>query len=208
MRQRMISIIFSGVLLFCSISFAVAEEATEKTMKQDEQGVDHQAETDQGRGVVVQRIQDQFHVDDKTIQNLRKKHMGYGEITTLLSLTSRMEGGITQDNIDKITDMRQGSEKKGWGEIARQFNVKVGDLRRSVKNVEEGEESTMKQSASHSQNLSGTTEDGAQSSQNSKNQKMSDEKKFSSDNSSYHSGAYSSHSFNRSSMSMGRSKGH
>src|SRR5262245_32296133 len=109
---------------------ALADDKADEQAIQDQQDqTDAQADSNDRRKQVETRLKDQYSVDDATIAGLREKKMGYGEIDTTLALASRMEGGITPENIQKITDMRTGANKTGWGKIAKQFDVKVGELK-------------------------------------------------------------------------------
>jgi len=147
MRQKLkISALTVFWLLSLAVSPLFAQEELEETQEATEateaientaEKIDAEASTQQGAKVVEQKIKDQFNVEDSTIQNLREKGLGYGEITTALSLAERLEGGLNEENIQKISNMRIGNDKKGWGEIAKQFDVTVGDLKRNVQSVQE-----------------------------------------------------------------------
>lgn len=74
----------------------------------------------------TEKIKTDFKVDDARVQSLRDKKYGYGEITKVLSLAEQMPGGITDENVAKITTMRDGPPKMGWGQIAKEQGVKLG----------------------------------------------------------------------------------
>ena len=57
---------------------------------------------------------------------LEEGKMGYGEISLALSLAKGMEGGINDDNLARITALRQGEPKMGWGKIAQDLGQKLG----------------------------------------------------------------------------------
>lgn len=126
-KWLLLSCIIASFVLFCSDGYA--DEAQD--VEQETQAVDQEAHDAPSRQKVAERIKNQYQVDDQTIQKLRDQKMGYGEITTTLALAKRMDGGITDANIQKIVDLRK-TDKKGWGEIAKQFNVKMGDLKKNI----------------------------------------------------------------------------
>lgn len=73
------------------------------------------------------RIMTQYGVDEARVRNmLEEGKMGYGEISLALSLAKGMEGGINDENIARITALRQGDPKMGWGRIAAQLGQKLG----------------------------------------------------------------------------------
>jgi hypothetical protein len=37
-----------------------------------------------------------------------------------------MPGGITNENIQKVMDLRQSDTKSGWGNVAKQLNLNLG----------------------------------------------------------------------------------
>lgn len=73
-----------------------------------------------------ERLKAEYKVDDARINALRDKKYGYGEIKKVLSLASKMEGGITDENVAKITAMRDA--KMGWGQIAKKQGVHPGSI--------------------------------------------------------------------------------
>ncbi len=128
-------------------TYAHAEEKDEAVIEDQQKDTDKAAETEEGKNVVVTRIKDKFNVSDETIEKLHQQKMGYGEIDTTLALAQRMEGGITDDNIKKITDLRTGDQHLGWGQIAKKFNVTVGDLKKSAKAIKNDSESSAESSS-------------------------------------------------------------
>jgi hypothetical protein len=85
-------------------------------------------ETDEGKGANVEMIKKEFNVSDEQIKNLRDKKLGYGEMNNVFTLANQMPGGINEENIKKITDMRlSGDHKVGWGKIAQDLKVKLKD---------------------------------------------------------------------------------
>ncbi len=59
---------------------------------------------------------------------MRDKGLGYGEIAITLSLAEQIPGGINDANVNKILDQRLGEHKMGWGQIAKEDGVKLGQV--------------------------------------------------------------------------------
>jgi hypothetical protein len=73
------------------------------------------------------RIMTQYGVDEARVRTMRDEGgMNYGEISLALSLARGMEGGINDENIARITALRQGEPKMGWGRIAQELGQKLG----------------------------------------------------------------------------------
>lgn len=91
--------------------------------------INSEAESDYGKEVVVNRLKNEFNVEESQINNLRSKEkLGYGEIGIALSLAQQMPGGITNENIQKVMDLRQGERKTGWGNVAKELNLNLGKV--------------------------------------------------------------------------------
>jgi len=78
-----------------------------------------------GQTQVVERLATAFHVEASQVEDLREQGLGYGEIHHVFALANQMPGGITQENVDAIMEMRQG-EKMGWGHIAHEVGTTLG----------------------------------------------------------------------------------
>ena len=120
--------VLSLVALWPGLSLADDDKEVEDQIKD----VDEDVHNDKDAKNVEEKLESQYNVSDQTIKNLRDKKFGYGEISTTLALAKKMDGGITDQNIQKIVDMRTGDNKKGWGQIAKEFDVKVGDLKKNI----------------------------------------------------------------------------
>ncbi|MEX2206252.1 MAG: hypothetical protein WEF50_08505 [Myxococcota bacterium] len=78
--------------------------------------------------VPEQRLADKFGVDTSDIQSLRNEKLGYGEIDHTLTLAERLPGGITDENVATILEMRQ-DPKMGWGQIAHEQGTTLGQAK-------------------------------------------------------------------------------
>lgn len=76
---------------------------------------------------VEERLEKEFNVSDARVDSLRQQGLGYGEIRHVFSLAKQMPGGINDQNVKKIMDLRQGDgkHKEGWGKIARDLGLKL-----------------------------------------------------------------------------------
>jgi hypothetical protein len=123
-----------GIAILLSFSMTsllwAEDDATDDQQTQDvSQAIDNEAEMSQGREQVTTRLKQQFNVSDETISDLRNnKKMGYGEISIALSMAQQLEGGATPENVQKVIALRQGDKKTGWGNVAKQLNLKMGDV--------------------------------------------------------------------------------
>ena len=131
----------SGALLLslmCLTSTATEETgaADDAKLKEVSAKMDSEAATADGKKMVVQRLEDQFQVEQPRIDGLRDKKLGYGEIGITFSLAQQMSGGINDANIQKIMDLRQG-DKKGWGNVSRELGLNLGRTVRQMENVTE-----------------------------------------------------------------------
>jgi len=75
---------------------------------------------------ILEKYGERFGVDIDTLADLRAQRLGYGEISHALVL-SEMSG----KSLDEIVAMREAD--KGWGQIAGELGVKLGEAEREVK---------------------------------------------------------------------------
>ncbi|MCC6502437.1 MAG: hypothetical protein IT362_04785 [Deltaproteobacteria bacterium] len=142
---------FLSVLLFASamtivpnVAVFAADALTEtETIIIDEVGdgiddIDNDASTAAGESAVVGKIVGEFGVDEALIQDLRAQKLGYGEITLALSLAERLPGGITDENLDKVLDLRQGPPVQGWGNVARSLDLSLKPSSNKLEKIGEG----------------------------------------------------------------------
>ena len=107
--------------------FAVEDSTSKEEMSETTSQMDDEAKTPEGQKKVTERLAERYNVDEKRIADLRDQHLGYGEIDKTLGLAKQMPGGITDDNIKKVTQLRQGDgHKTGWGNVAKELNLKPG----------------------------------------------------------------------------------
>jgi len=131
--NRMLLVLIAGVSLVIGTAAPIlADEDADVQQAADE--INRDAKSNAGKAVVVNRLENEFHVEESQINNLRvKEKLGYGEIGIALALARQMPGGVTKENIQKVVDLRQGEKKTGWGNIAKELNLNLGKVVRQAK---------------------------------------------------------------------------
>ena len=112
-----------------------AETKEERNLQRESTQINATAGTEKGAEVVTQRLVKEFNVTDTQIQALRDQKLGYGEIAIVFSLAQKMDGGVTDANIQSIMTLREGPPTMGWGEIAKKQGTKLGPTISQVKSV-------------------------------------------------------------------------
>lgn len=92
-----------------------------------------------GRRRVAEAIASQFGVpDNKIVNDLRARRMGYGEVTIALALAHQLtkrDRTLTQHQaLDKLVARRKAAQ--GWGVVARDLGLKLGDVISDVKKAD------------------------------------------------------------------------
>lgn len=126
MKRFLAALVFASAAAFAiSPVFAETDVQIEVSIEEDSDVINEEASLPDGEGAVVEKIRSEFDVEEGLISGLRAQKLGYGEISIALSLAERMPGGITDENIETILSMRQGSPVQGWGNIARELGLKL-----------------------------------------------------------------------------------
>ena len=136
MKNKEMVMMVSGLLL-CAGMLVLAEEksADEKKLDTATVEMDKDAAMPACQEAFQERIKTDFGVDEVTVQGLRDKKMGYGEISIALGLAQQLPGGTTEANIQKITALRQGPPVMGWGRISRDLGLKLGPVISKVRKI-------------------------------------------------------------------------
>jgi hypothetical protein len=125
MRRFLASLVFTSAVAFAASPVVFASTDIEVTIDQEVIEINEDASTPYGEVAVIGKIEKEFNVDKSVITGLRGQKLGYGEISIALSLAERLPGGITAENIDKIISMRQGPPVTGWGNVARDLDLRL-----------------------------------------------------------------------------------
>jgi hypothetical protein len=112
-----------------------ADTDVEMSIQKKADRINDDASTPAGEAAVIEKIEKEFGVDKSTITELRAKNLGYGEISMALSLADRLPGGLTDENINKVVAMRQGPPVAGWGNVAKELNLKLKPAKERLEKV-------------------------------------------------------------------------
>jgi len=119
--RNFLGIVFLGIILVGAASPVRTQEET-----REEEGLRDRERILENEGKILDKYAERFGMDIDTLADLRVKRFGYGEITHALVL-SKMAG----KSLDEIVAMRDSG--KGWGQIADECGVKLGEVRREVR---------------------------------------------------------------------------
>jgi hypothetical protein len=143
---------FVGGLLMAGVALGlsmVAQADDAKDMQKNERQVQantkrldddaaRAARTPDGQRRLDERLGKQFNVNPSVVSGLRDRHFSYGQATIALALSQQL---MKQDKtlsqqaaLDKIVADRQAG--KGWGVIARDLKLKLGDVVSDVKKAD------------------------------------------------------------------------
>lgn len=128
--ERWIVLLTLGVLfVFTEFGGVYAQNAQEKKKEEVSSEADKESHEPGEAKKVEERLEKEFSVSDARIDSLRKQNLGYGEIRRVLSMAKQMPGGINDENINKIMELRQGDgkHKEGWGNVARDLGLKKNE---------------------------------------------------------------------------------
>lgn len=125
--------------LFClgTLQPALAQTATEEEqqLQQSADETDQEAANPEGEQQVRERLRNRFNVTEERLTQMREQKMGYGEIKNALSLAEQMPGGASDENVQKVLDLRSGETKRGWGQVAKELNVNLGSVVKKPKDA-------------------------------------------------------------------------
>ena len=126
----------------------------------------------QGDKIITKQLMDTFKVGSDRVSSLigTTTMMGsskaqYGDAAAILAFASEMPGGVTAENITKVSNMRQ--KTPDWGQLAQNLNVDVGRVASKLNNLENDSHRSIKQaladsfSGSAAGGMSGGSESGA-----------------------------------------------
>ena len=96
------------------------------TIEQVASSIDNESRKLGGTKIVAAHLKRQFQINDDVIYSLREKKIGYGDINIVLALAEKMPGGINDENISEIVDMRRGKTGGApWERIAGYLGVEI-----------------------------------------------------------------------------------
>ena len=136
MKNNKMRLLLAGLFLCAAMPLLAQEKpGDEKKLDSASMELDKDAVQPEGAKNVTEKLKSEFKVDDARVQGLRDQKLGYGEISIALSLAKELPGGINDANVQKIMAMRQGPPVMGWGNIAKNLNLKLGPVVSRVKKM-------------------------------------------------------------------------
>jgi hypothetical protein len=111
--------------------------------------------------VVKKRLSDNYGLTLGKIDSLLGPNMQYGDLAAVLTFTKKMSGGKTDENINKVINLRQSG--LGWDQIAENLRLDFSDVAGSLSRFEESTHSSIKQALVESSTgaaAGGTEENG------------------------------------------------
>jgi len=115
----------------------MSEELWVEQKKLDTDSGRVKAATPDGRRRVAETIAKQFNVPEKLVNDLRGRKVADGEITAALALSQQLmkhDKVSRQQALDRILAARKSGQ--GWGAIARNLGLKLGDVVTDVKKTD------------------------------------------------------------------------
>ena len=134
-RRPLLAIVVFVLALLTATAAPAATSKDEKNLDKETARLERTAATAEGEKAVIKRINSDFKVDAARVAALRSRNLGYGEIVTACSLARSLAGGCTEPNLEKVLSLRQGPPRRGWSEVARQLDVKLGPTVSQVKKL-------------------------------------------------------------------------
>lgn len=99
----------------------------------------------QAEKVLTTKLTDEFGVKQDKITTLRKQDLGYGEIAAIFAMAGRMEGGITDKNINRVMSMHK--SRTSWNQIASTLKLDLADVADRVNSFEDSAHDSIKEAA-------------------------------------------------------------
>lgn len=129
-----------GALIVMGLPGVQAETRTSATVRSNSQfntsvlKMNSQTSVAANAEVATQALAAKYAVNASVINDLRRKGRTFGEINVMLALASNLQGGATASNLARVEGLRYGSTVKGWGQVAQELNLNVGNAVSRVEN--------------------------------------------------------------------------
>ena len=114
--------------LVCGGMAGAASSKDERNLEREAKRLSDTAAKPDGEKAVLKELSSTFKTGEPAIRSLRDRTPGYGEVAIVLSLARTLPGGATDANVQKVLALQQGPPVMGWGQVARQLNVKLGRI--------------------------------------------------------------------------------
>lgn len=81
------------------------------------------------------RLKEKFGASLAQMDALRRQQLGYGEIAIIISMADQLPGGVDDENIQRIVELRRNEERRSWGNITQELGVRLAHVIQEVKEV-------------------------------------------------------------------------
>jgi len=126
MKTSTRDILFIFVGLFISIGTLWASRAgVEMRLGRDVAYLNRVGGSPSGERSLSQSLVSRFRPEPGQIAELRKQRLGYGDISVVLAVASRLRGGVSRHNIERIVSLWKSPRSGSWGKIVRSLGVRV-----------------------------------------------------------------------------------
>ncbi|HTP59649.1 MAG TPA: hypothetical protein VMM82_12075 [Spirochaetia bacterium] len=126
MKTSTKDILFIFVGLFVSIGALWASRAgVEMRLGGDVAYLNSLGRTENGEKSLSQSLESKFAPGPGQIADLRKQRLGYGDISVVFATASRLHGGMSRVNIERIVSLWRNPGSGGWGKVIRTLGVRV-----------------------------------------------------------------------------------
>lgn len=136
----------SLVILMSSMTSAETASKDEKKLTVGITMLNSDAKLPAGEKVLIKQLTDEFDVKKDKISSLKGKNLSYGEIAVVLALADKMDGGVSDANINRVAGMKP-SSASGWSKVAKNLNVDIADVADKVSSIEDNAHSGIKEAA-------------------------------------------------------------
>lgn len=143
MKKHSSIFILAGLFMCAAAVPAFAQEDAEKGKKADSSAaetsnleekeaentvgqIEDRCRPEGGQERIANKLKAQYGVDDARLRVMREAGLNHGEISLALALAQGMPGGINDENVQKVTALRLGPPKAGWGNVAKDLGLKLG----------------------------------------------------------------------------------
>lgn len=110
------------------------------------------ADEPQGDKIIAKLLMDTFKVSSDKVASLvgsttliENKKQQYGEAAAILAFAEELPGGVTVENITKVSNMRE--KTPDWGKLAQNLNVDIGKVAGKLSSLEIDAHTRIKQAA-------------------------------------------------------------
>jgi len=139
MKTSTRDILFIFVGLFISIGALWASRAgVEMRLGSDVAYLNSLGRTENGQRSLSQSLESRFGPGPGQIADLRRQQLGYGDISVVFATASRLRGGMSKGNIERIVSLWKNPRSGGWGKVIRLLGVRVERVVLQIETVRGG----------------------------------------------------------------------